>query len=136
MKMTRRFCASFLIIFAPLLLSISRTFGDDSKESQYFAVIGTYTSKTDSKGIYSFHFDSSTGRLTAMVLAAPTQDPSFLTVATNGKYLYAVNELAQFDRKKSGAVTSYSLDPKSGKLTQLNQVPSGGADPCYGSFDT
>jgi 6-phosphogluconolactonase len=135
MKMTRRLFASLLIIVAPLLLSVGRTFGDNSKPSQYFAFIGTYTSKTDSKGIYSFHFDSSSGRLTSVAVAATTQDPSFLTVAGNGKYLYAVNERGEFDGKKSGALTSYSLDPKSGKLTQLNQVPSGGADPCYVSFD-
>jgi 6-phosphogluconolactonase len=135
MKMTRRFFASLLIILAPLLLSVGRATGDNSKASQYFAFIGTYTAKTDSRGLYSFHFDSSTGRLTAMALAAPAQDPSFLTVASNEKYLYAVNELSEFNGKKSGAVTSYSLDPKSGKLTQLNQVPSGGADPCYVSFD-
>jgi 6-phosphogluconolactonase len=135
MKIARRFFASLLIVVAPLLLSGARTSGDDSKPSQYFAFIGTYTSKTDSKGIYSFYFDVATGRLTAMALAATTPDPSFLTVARNEKYLYAVNELSEFDGKKSGAVTSYSLDPKSGKLTQLNQVPSGGADPCYVSFD-
>jgi 6-phosphogluconolactonase len=135
MKMTRRFFALLLIIAAPLLLSARRTSGDNSKPSGYFAFIGTYTSKTDSKGIYSFHFDSGTGRLTSMALAATTQDPSFLTVASNEKYLYAVNELSEFNGKKSGAVTSYSLDPKSGKLAQLNQVPSGGADPCYVSFD-
>jgi 6-phosphogluconolactonase len=135
MKMTRRFFASLLIIVAPLLLSVGRASGDNSKPSQYFAFIGTYTAKTDSKGIYSFQFDSSTRRLTSMLVAATTSDPSFLTVASNEKYLYAVNELSEFDGKKSGAVTSYSVDPKSGQLTQLNQVPSGGADPCYISFD-
>jgi 6-phosphogluconolactonase len=135
MKITRRFFASLLIVVAPLLLSGARTSGDDSKPSQYFAFIGTYTSKTDSKGIYSFHFDAASGRLSSMALAATTPDPSFLTVASNEKNIYAVNELSEFDGKKSGAVTAYSLDPKSGKLTQLNQVPSGGADPCYVSFD-
>jgi 6-phosphogluconolactonase len=135
MKMTRRFFALLLIIVAPLLLSVVRVSGDSAKRSQYFAFVGTYTSKTDSKGIYSFHFDSGTGRLTAMAVAATTQDPSFLTVAPNEKYLYAVNELGVFDGKKSGAVTSYSLDLKAGQLSQLNQVPSGGADPCYVSFD-
>jgi len=135
MKMTRRFFASLLIIVAPLLLSVARTSGDNSRSSQYFAFIGTYTAKTESKGIYSFHFDSSTGRLTSMAVAATTQDPSFLTVANNKKYLYAVNELSDFNGKESGAVTSYSLDPKSGKLTEFNKVSSGGADPCYVSFD-
>jgi 6-phosphogluconolactonase len=135
MKMTRRFFASLLIVAAPLVLSAARTSGDNSKAAQYFAFIGTYTAKTDSKGIYSFHFDSGTGRLTSMAMAATTPDPSFLTVARNEKYLYAVNELSEFDGKKSGAVTSYSMDAKSGKLVQLNQVASGGADPCYVSFD-
>ena len=135
MKMTRRFLASLLIIIAPLLLSAARPPADNSQPFRYFAFIGTYTSKTNSKGIYSFHFDSDTGRLTSIAVAATTQDPSFLTVAPNEKHLYAVNELGEFDGKKSGAVTSYSLDPKSGKLTQLNQVPSGGADPCYVSLD-
>jgi 6-phosphogluconolactonase len=135
MKMTRRLFATLLIMVAPLLLSVAGTLGDHSSSSQYFAFIGTYTSKTESQGIYSFHFDSGAGRLTSLALAATTPDPSFLTVASNGKYLYAVNELAEFEGKKSGAATAYSLDPKSGKLTQLNQVPSGGADPCYLSFD-
>jgi 6-phosphogluconolactonase len=135
MKITRRFFALLLIIVAPLLLSGARVSGDNAKPSQYFAFVGTYTSKTDSKGIYSLHFDSGTGRLTARAVAATTQDPSFLTVAPNEKHLYAVNELGEFDGKKSGAVTAYSLDPKSGQLRQLNQVPSGGADPCYVSFD-
>src|SRR3984957_3560055 len=135
MKMTRRFFAALLITVAPLLLSGARLSGGNPKPLQYFAFVGTYTSKTDSKGIYSFHFDSGNGQLTAMAVAATTQDPSFLTVAPNEKYLYAVNELGEFDGKKSGAVTSYSLNPKSGKLSQLNKVPSGGADPCYVSFD-
>lgn len=135
MKMTRRFFASLLIVVAPLLLSVARTAADNSKAAQYFAFIGTYTAKTDSKGIYSFHFDSGTGRLTSMAVAATTPDPSFLTVAHNEKYLYAVNELSEFGGEKSGAVTSYSIDAKSGKLVQLNQVASGGADPCYVSFD-
>src|ERR1700675_1786003 len=135
MKTTRLFFASSVIILAPLLLSVARTSGDNSGSSQYFAFIGTYTAKTDSKGIYSFHFDSGTGRLSSLAVAATTQDPSFLSVARKEKYLYAVNELSDFDGKKSGAVTSYSLDSKSGKLTELNKVTSGGADPCYVSFD-
>ncbi len=135
MKMTRRIFACLLILVAPLLFSVLGTSGDEPKPTQYFAFIGTYTSKTDSKGIYSFRFDSGTGHLTSMVVAAATQDPSFLTAARNEKYFYAVNELGDFEGKKSGAVTSYSLDRKSGRLTQLNQVASGGADPCYVSFD-
>jgi len=135
MKITRRFLAC-LLLFVPPLISFSSSHPSEANHaSKYLVFIGTYTSKTDSKGIYSFQFDSSTSRLTSMAVAATTQDPSFLTVSSNEKYLYAVNELSEFNGEKSGAVTSYSLDPKSGKLIQLNQVPSGGPDPCYLSFD-
>jgi 6-phosphogluconolactonase len=136
MRITRRFFAALLIIAAPLLaFSAARTSGKNSTPSQYLAFTGTYTTKTDSKGIYAFRFDTVTGQLTSIGLAAPAQDPSFLATSANEKYLYAVNELSTFDGKSSGAVTSYSLDRKSGTLTQLNQVPSGGADPCYVSLD-
>lgn len=136
MKITRRLFASLLIFLAPLLfLTPSRTPAKKSSAHDYLAFIGTYTTKTDSQGIYAFRFDSTTGQLTAIGVAAQTQDPSFLTISRNEKYLYAVNELPNFAGKSSGAVSSYSLDRKTGKLTQLNQVPSGGADPCYVSLD-
>ena len=136
MKITRRSFVSLLIVLASL---ISFSFAQPSENkpfaTKYLAFIGTYTTKTDSKGIYSFRFDTTTGQLTPMGLAAQTQDPSFLTISGNEKYLYAVNELPTFEAQSSGAVTSYSLDRKTGKLTELNQVPSGGADPCYVSLD-
>jgi 6-phosphogluconolactonase len=136
MKITRRLFASLLVVVAPLLfLAPSRTPAKKSSPREYLAFIGTYTTKTDSKGIYALRFDTTTGQLTPVGVAAQTQDPSFLTSSSNEKYLYAVNELPTFDGKSSGAVTSYSLDRKTGKLIQLNQVPSGGADPCYVSLD-
>jgi 6-phosphogluconolactonase len=134
MKITRRILASLLIAVAPLLL-FSATLDPGKNSSQFLAFIGTYTNKTDSKGIYSFRFDTKTGQLTPIGVAAQTPDPSFLAVSANEKYLYAVNELPTFEGKSSGAVTSYSLDKKTGQLTQLNQAPSGGADPCHLSLD-
>jgi 6-phosphogluconolactonase len=135
MKITRRFFASLLLIAAPLLFLAFGHSAEAKPPSQYLAFIGTYTNKTDSKGIYAFRFDATTGTLSPVGVAAQTQDPSFLTISSNQKFLYAVNELPTFEGKSSGAVTSYSLDRRTGKLTQLNQVASGGADPCYLSLD-
>jgi 6-phosphogluconolactonase len=56
-------------------------------------------------------------------------------VHPSGKYLYAVNEAALMDGEKHGAVSAFSIDPRSGKLTLLNQVSSLGVDPCFISFD-
>jgi len=119
-----------------LLLAVPFVFADskDKKpvpvKKDFFAFAGTYTAKTQSKGIYSFRYDATTGKLTAIGLAAETPDPSFVAIHPSGKFLYAVNESG-----KSSFVTSFSLDAKTGSLTQLNQVSALGEDPCYIAFD-
>src|SRR5438128_1013101 len=131
MKTSRRaFLFAFLLI--PILLADGK---DKNKQpapakKDFFAFVGTYTAKTQSKGIYAFRYDASTGKLTALGVAAETPDPSFVAIHPSGKYLYAVNESG-----KSSMVTSFALDAKTGKLTQLNWVPSLGEDPCYIAFD-
>ena len=102
---------------------------------QYIAFVGTYTTKTDSKGIYAYRFDATKGQLTAIGVAAETTDPSFLAVHPSGKYLYAVNEISNFNGGSEGAVSSFAIDAKTGTLKFLNQVPSRGPGPCYISLD-
>lgn len=92
--------------------------------------IGTYTSKTASKGIYGFRLDLGTGKLDAGELAGETTNPSFLAAHPNGRFLYAVGEIAEFQGARTGAVSAFAIDP-AGKLTLLNQQPSGGAGPCH-----
>jgi 6-phosphogluconolactonase len=82
-----------------------------------------------------YRLDSESGKLSAMAVAAESIDPSFVAAHPNGKYLYAVNEVGNYGGKASGAVSAYAIDRKTGKLALLNQVPSGGADPCYVSLD-
>ncbi len=86
--------------------------------------VGTYTGK-GSDGIYAVHLDEATGSLSEADLVAETANPSFLAIHPGGRYLYAVNEAS------AGSVTSFSIDAGTAKLTQLNQVPTRGADPCH-----
>ena len=86
--------------------------------------VGTYTGK-GSQGIYAWRFNPATGRLSELGLAGEITSPSFLAIHPNGKYLYAVNEAG------AGSVTSFAIDAQTAKLTELNQVPSRGADPCH-----
>jgi len=101
---------------------------------EYFVYIGTYTGKK-SKGIYGYRLQMSTGELKPIGLVAECANPTFLDVHPTGKYLYAANEVDKFGGKASGAVTAYSVDPQSGKLTKLNEQPSGGPGPCHVSVD-
>jgi 6-phosphogluconolactonase len=47
-----------------------------------------------------------------------------------------VGEVADFQGKKAGAVSAFSVDPGTGKLALLNQQSSGGGGPCFVSTDT
>jgi 6-phosphogluconolactonase len=136
MKIPRRFFALLLLLSAPLLLfSGAQTSEKAAAKGQYIAYVGTYTSKTNSKGIYAYRFDAEKGQLTPIGVAAESVDPSFLAIHPNGKYLYAVNEIGNFNGGTSGAVSAFSIDAKTGALKFLNQVPTRGAGPCYVSLD-
>jgi 6-phosphogluconolactonase len=101
-----------------------------SREMTLF--IGTYTSST-SEGIYTYRMNSATGELTKFS-SIKSENPSFLTLDRSKRFLYAVNEVQQFEGKPSGAVSAYAIDAK-GKLTFLNQQPSIGPDPCHLTVD-
>src|SRR5260370_27247586 len=131
MKNMRRILAILLVLSATVVLfSSAQTSGKAAASSRYLAYVGTYTTKTESKGIYAYEFDADTGKLTPKGVAAETRDPSWVVVHPSGKYLYAANEAG-----KASAVSAFAVEAKSGKLTLLNQMPSLGDDPCYLSLD-
>ena len=114
-------CASFLL---PVTIFAAPAKG------KFLVYVGTYT-KDKSKGIYAYHFDAATGDLKELGLAAAVDNPSFVTIHPNGKNLYAVSESSSVAEKRSGFVTAFTIDKVSGKLTKLNDVPSGGGGPCH-----
>jgi 6-phosphogluconolactonase len=123
------------LLSAPFLLSLSTRGAERaSTKSKYLVYIGTYTEK-GSKGIYACRFDPATDRLTSVGLAVETVDPSFLAIDPSGRFLYAVNEISQYEGRTSGAVSAFAIAPGTGKLTFLNEVASGGAGPCHLTVD-
>jgi len=117
------------VLFAAVALGADRASGSD-----YLAYIGTYTQK-NSKGIYVFRLNSSTGKLTPLGLAVETTSPSYLAIHPNHRFLYAVAEVNNFGGQKSGAVSAFSIDRSTGKLTLLNQVSARGSGPCHVMVD-
>jgi 6-phosphogluconolactonase len=95
---------------------------------------GTYTS-AKSQGVYVSRLDLATGALTAPTLAAEIVSPSFLAVHPNRTYLYAVNEVANFEGGTGGSVSAFRIDRATGRLTLLNQQSSRGAGPAHISVD-
>ena len=130
MNIARRISA-FSLLIASFIFSVAGGSADTpAANHKYLVFVGTYTTKTESKGIYAYEYDADTGKLTPKGVAAETADPSWVAVHPSGKSLYAANEAG-----KSSAVSAFAIDAKSGKLTLLNQMPSLGEDPCYLSFD-
>ncbi len=88
-------------------------------------IVGTYTNKGTSKGIYVYSFDSK--ELTAQLshTAEPVVNPSYVALSPDKRHLYAVNESG-----KNSAVSAFEYK-KDGSLQFINQIPSPGADPCY-----
>src|SRR6478672_4186222 len=113
-------CRRFLF----LLVAFGGLVSAAPKSMQSLVYIGTYTGP-QSKGIYVYRFDSATGKLTPLGVAAETPNPSFVATDPTGKFLFATNEVEQ------GTVTAFSIDPASGRLTELNSVSSKGSGPCY-----
>ena len=112
----------FIIFFLLFSFQSSGQTGND-----YYLVTGTYTSGK-SEGIYVFDFNTETAE-SQLVSTTKTDNPSYLTVSTNEKYIYAVNETAR------GQLSAFSFNKSNGQLTLLNQQTSNGAHPCYITAD-
>ena len=112
----------------------ANTVANQGKE-EILVYVGTYTQPGKSEGIYVYRLDPATGALTFGSKATGLTNPSFLAIHPNHHFLYAVNEVGEFGGKPSGAVSAFSIDPKTGALTYLNQQPSQGTGPCHLSVD-
>ena len=134
--MTRQMFIPFLVLAATALAVSSADAQRREKVSgqKLMIFIGTYTGG-GSKGIYRCEFDLKTGRLSEPVLAAETVNPSFLAFHPSNRFLYAVNEIDNFNGEKAGAVSAFTLNPKTGGLKALNQVSSVGTIPCHIAID-
>lgn len=96
--------------------------------------IGSYAdAKAD--GIHQFTLDLATGAFTRAGGTSGVANPSFVAISPDHKYLYAIGEVGSFNGKKGGSVASFSIDPKTGALTLINQQTSGGDGPCFITAD-
>ncbi len=113
------------------LLFARNVFSRTKQESENMLLyVGTYTEK-GSEGIYVFNFNAKTGALSKLNTVKDVVQPSYLAVNKSRNYLYAVNELVEYEGKKSGSVSAFAIDQKTGNLTFLNKQPSLGGAPCH-----
>lgn len=122
------------LFLATVLTFAAFTFAHAAGATKDRVYIGTYT-EHGSQGIYVCEFDPSSGTLTPPELAAATASPSFLAVASDRRFLYAINETNHFNGQPTGGVSAFSIATATGKLTLLNQVSSLAPGPAYITLD-
>ncbi len=88
------------------------------------AFIGTYTDK-GGEGMYRAEWDSVSGKLSGLALAAKLAHPSWVLVEPTGQFLYAASEVDE------GVVYSYSIAAETLELTLIGRQLTGGAHPCH-----
>lgn len=111
--------------------------GNEQRET--IAFIGTYTqfpaqARGRAEGIYGARLDPHSGALSIVGCTPGLENPSFLAVDAERRYLYVVSEVAEFAGREGGGVAALAIGEK-GALVPLNQQPTHASDPCYVSVD-
>lgn len=117
----------FLVL--PILICAMQLYSQNKnddflKEGDSFYV-GTYTGG-DSEGIYKYRLKAD-GTIHKIGLAAKSENPSFLTLSHDKRFLLAANEI----NSENGMGTVESFLIKGDSLSLINKKTSGGAHPCY-----
>jgi 6-phosphogluconolactonase len=106
------------------------------------AYVGTYSSppgKGDppagtGRGIHIFTVDRTTGALSPAGVLEHHTSPSALVWDATGTHVYSTNATDLVDDGRSGTVSAFAVDRRTGQLTLLNTVPAGGTGPTDASI--
>jgi 6-phosphogluconolactonase len=84
--------------------------------------------------ISAFRFSTEKGTLTPLARTGGIENPFFIAVSPDQRFLYAVHAKA-FGGKEDEEVAAYALDKTTGKLTLLNRQSAKGTATCYLEVD-
>ena len=113
-------------VFMVILFSFSLSAQESTIRKLY---VGTYTSE-GAEGIYLCRFDESSGSLSLENIFNGIEDPTFLKISPDRKYLYAVTRASNNTDASGGYIQAFEIKPD-GSLTFINRQSSNGAGPCH-----
>ncbi|WP_326982901.1 lactonase family protein [Chryseobacterium sp. MYb264] len=93
-----------------------------------YAFFGSYNWDQDTEGIYVYELDTVKGNLSKVTSYKGISNPSFLTLSSDGKYLFACTESKT---PNGGSVSSFAFNPDKKSLTFISKQKSGGENPVY-----
>ena len=116
-----------ILLLFTLIMNVLLVNGENPHKLHFY--VGTFTSE-GAKGIYYCDFDNATGEIVLKETFVGVDNPSFLKISPDKKYLYVVNRAPQEIEPTGGYVSAYEIG-KDGILKFLNKQLSHGADPCH-----
>jgi 6-phosphogluconolactonase len=127
---------SLAIVVATLLLASTFAQAQSAEDAVPLSVYVSRVKNAQQPGaIFLMKMDPNTGALTKPEQVADAPHANFLAIHPNKKFLYSTNEITAADGKHIGGVSAFAIDEATGKLTHLNDQPSGGMGPCFVGVD-
>jgi 6-phosphogluconolactonase len=88
----------------------------------------------DKGGIHAYTFDATAGKLTPLRRTEGVENPFFLALSPDKKYLYSIHA-RQFGGKDNEQVAAYEITGRTGELKFLNRQSAEGTAACYLDVD-
>ncbi|KAF2518680.1 lactonase family protein [Flavobacterium salilacus subsp. salilacus] len=95
-------------------------------QSNYKLIVGTYTNECESEGMYIYDYNATDGGVKLKGSSKGVINPSFLTVSTDRKYIYSVNE-----NGTKSTISSFKYIQSNDKIELINKKDAEGIDPCH-----
>jgi 6-phosphogluconolactonase (cycloisomerase 2 family) len=105
-----------------------------------FVYVGSYTKdppgggNNNPVGLSVFKFDPATGALSP-VQQVQSANPSFVALHPSRRFLYVINEIDDYEGRKSGSAEAYAIDPNTGTITLLNRQSLNSPIPAHLALD-
>ncbi len=103
-------------------------------DKQQLFFVGGYA-PADKPGIHCFRFDAATGALVSLCDFSGIENPSFLVVHPNGRWVYAVSEMGLGSNGRYGSVWALHFDRDALSFQELNHQTTKGDWPCHLQID-
>ncbi len=107
----------------------------NGSDQQVIAFVGTYTTGSDSVGVYAYRMDQATGDLSILHSVATDANPTFLAIDRAQRRLFVVHELSGEGGESAGAVSLFDIDPQTFNVSLTGQQPTHGPGCCHVNLD-
>jgi len=118
----------YTLLICSILLFILTSFSTSNAQIRLFT--GTYTEGT-TNGFFIFDLNRETGTFTLVSGNDAGPNPSYFCISKNNKFIYAANEVGNFNGVKGGGVTALSYDAKSGVAKKIGELPVPNGGPAF-----